>query len=277
MEPKTRNIVIVVVVLCLIACCCLVTVGGALAGNWLIRARELGVGWDRDRDMRPVEEPGAVSPQRFSQTFIVGDTPAINVNNFAGKITVRAGEPGTVQVLAEKKALTARRLEAIQLRMEQQGDTVIIRADFSLPASNASVDLEITVPANSQVTLRTGAGEVTLTGIQGTLDISTGAGTVRVQDAQGPALIETGAGAINYDGLPTGESRLHTGAGSISIALPREVSLQVDLNTGLGRIDTQIDVDGQVSSTRVSGLIGTGADGALTADTGAGSITIRYR
>jgi hypothetical protein len=276
MEPKTRNIVIVVAVLCLIACCCVLTVGGALAGNWLIRTRELGVDWERE--WRAGEQPGAVSPQRFSQTFVVGDTPTIDVENFAGKITVRAGEAGTIQVLAEKKAQTAPRLDAIQIQMDQKDDTVTVKSRVSSPSlSNVSVDLEITVPANSQVTLRTGAGEVTLTGIQRTLDVSTGAGTVRVRDAQGPARIETGAGTIDYDGLPTGESRMHTGAGSISIALPREANLQIDLNTGLGRIDTQIDVDGQVSPTKVSGLIGTGADGALTANTGVGAISIRYR
>jgi len=79
--------------------------------------------------------------------------------------------------------------------MGQKGDTVTVKSRVSSPSlSNVSVDLEITVPANSQVTLRTGAGEVTLTGIQRTLDVSTGAGTVRVRDAQGPARIETGAG-----------------------------------------------------------------------------------
>lgn len=277
MEPKTRNtIIIVVVILALVACCCLLAVGGALAGNWLIRARELGVDWSQD--WRPQEAPDGVSPQRFTQNFAVGNTPTLVIDNFAGKILVRAGNSGTIQVAAEKKALTARRMDAIQIRMDQEGDTVTIRVDHSLPtSSNVSVDLEITVPADSQITARTGAGTITLLEIQGSLDVSTGAGTITVRNAQGPARIETGAGSIDYDGLPTGESQMHTGAGSISIALPRGANLQIDLHTGLGRIDTQVNVDGEVSPTKVSGILGTGADGALTASTGAGAISIRYR
>ncbi len=276
MEPKTRNTIIIVVILALVACCCLLAVGGALAGNWLIRSRELGVDWGRD--WRPQEAPDGVSPQKYAQTFAVGNAPSIEVQNFAGKIMVRAGEAGTIQVLAEKKALTTRRMDAIQVRMDQAGDTVTVRADHSLPtASNMSVDLEITVPAGSRVTLRTGAGAITVMDIQGALDISTGAGTVLVKNAQGPARIETGAGTIDYEGLPTGESQMHTGAGTISIALPREANLQIDLHTGLGKIDAQVDVDGQISPTKVSGILGTGDDGTLTANTGAGAISIRYR
>lgn len=276
MEPKTRNIIIVVVVLGLVACCCLLTVGGVLASNWLIRNGELSVDWGQN--WQPQEAPDGVSPQTYAQTFTVGNAPAIEVQNFAGKIMVRAGDAGTIQVMAEKKALTTRRMDAIQVRMDQTGDTVTVRADHSLPtASNMSVDLEITVPAGSRVTLRTGAGSITLLDIQGALDISTGAGTVLVKNAKGPARIETGAGTIDYEGLPTGESQMHTGAGTISIALPREANLQIDLHTGMGKIDAQVDVDGQISPTKVSGTLGTGADGTLTANTGAGAISIRYR
>jgi hypothetical protein len=275
MEPKTRNVVVAVIILCLVACCCLLTVGGVLAGNWLIRTRELGVGWGEE--WRLVEDQSAVSPERFAETFEVGEMPTIEVDNFAGTITVRVGESGTVQVSALKKAPTARRLSAIQLRMDQNANAVTIKTQVSVSTGTTSVDLEITVPRNSHLVLHTGAGTIDLSGIQGPLDLSTGAGTIEVRDAQGTVHAETGAGNIDYEGAPAGESRLHTGAGSIAIALPRDANLSVDLQTGLGMIDAQIDVDGQVSARQVTGIIGTGIDGTLTANTGVGTISLRYR
>ena len=87
--------------------------------------------------------------------------------------------------------------------------------------------------------------------------------------------LDTGAGAIQYAGAPVEDLVLETGAGSITIFLPRDAAVELDLDTGVGSIDVDdFAVTGEVSARDVEGTIGAGGP-TIEAHTGAGGIDVR--
>jgi hypothetical protein len=229
---------------------------------------------------------------RQEQSFTVGDAPSLVVNNFAGDVSVRAGEGGTIRVVITRWASQEKDLDRIEVDMRERDGGVEIITDPPSGWRNISVDLEITAPASTRVDLHTGAGSVTvrdltgevraesgagdmrIEGASGELDAQTGAGDVDVRDASGPVRLETGAGSIDYQGRPRGNCRFETGAGSIRLRLPADVSVKVDLDSGAGDIDVAMKVDGKVSEGEVRGVIGSGEEGEVRAHTGAGNIDL---
>jgi hypothetical protein len=207
-------------------------------------------------------------------SFAVGDTPTLVVDNFAGDVTVRAGESGTIRVVATKWAGREKDLDRIEVRMDERDGEVEVITDPPSGWKNVSVDLEITAPAGTRAELRSGAGDVIVRDLEGDVRADSGAGDVDIRGASGEIDAHTGAGSIDYEGRPQGSCRFETGAGSIKLRVPDDVNVEVDLDTGVGSVDVSLPVDGQVSKDRVRGTIGSGDEGEIRARTGAGSIDL---
>jgi hypothetical protein len=137
--------------------------------------------------------------------------------------------------------------------------------------SNASVELEMTVPAGTRLDAGSGEGNVGIGGIAGKIEAHTGVGDFDVGGAAACSWLDTGAGSIRYQGTPQGNCRFETGAGNIAIGLPASPSVWVDLQTWTGRVDAGFDVDGEITERKVKGVIGSGAEGSIYARTGAGN------
>lgn len=184
----------------------------------------------------------SVSSQRYSElsdsSFAVGDSSVLEVDNFAGSVDVLPGNPGVVRVVAKKWAGDAGDLDQIEVEMIAVQNGVRVTTANPSALSNVSVDLEITVPPDTRPTLINGAGKT------------------------------------SYVGRAEGVSRFALGAGSITLKLPADVNVEVYLSIGAGSIDVDFLVDGQVSEHIVDGIIGTGADGRIEAQVGAGAIIV---
>jgi hypothetical protein len=66
------------------------------------------------------EEFGWAS-ERMVETFTVGSTPTVVIDNFAGAVSVHAGESGVIQVVAYKSASSERPLERIAVDVIAEG------------------------------------------------------------------------------------------------------------------------------------------------------------
>lgn len=216
--------------------------------------------------------------QRYSDTveesFAVGETPTLSVDNFAGDVIVRTGESRTVRVAATKRAAREKDLDRIDVLMEERDGEVSVETDPPSGLKNVSVDLEITVPSGATVDLHTGAGDIIVRDLDGDVRADSGAGDVDVRGTTGEIDAHTGAGSIDYRGRPRGNCRFDVGAGSIKLRLPDDVNVELDLDVGAGDIDVEFSVDGKVSNRQVTGTIGNGVDGEIRAHTGAGSIDL---
>lgn len=263
MESKNRNVGIIVVAILLVACCSLAALV-SLGGLFAVRSLNLDS-----------VDLGALSRERLEQSFEVGDAPVLDIQNFAGSVTVRPGDSGAVHVVAAKRAGTQRSLDRIKITVSEQGGGLSIRSRVSPPVSNASVELEITTPADTRLNVDTGAGAVEVRGITGPISVDSGAGQVDLRGARGPVIVDLGAGQIIYEGAPSGDCHFGTGAGEIVLLLPNDLNMEVDLSTGIGAVGVDYRVDGQVKPREVRGIIGDGSQGTISAHTGAGAITLK--
>lgn len=268
MEPKNRNLWIGIAILVVVLCCGAVVVAA------------IGLGWaffrvDRVSTDLDVFDFGPTQRARVEQTFEVGETPYLDLTNFAGTVNIRSGEDNLIRIVATKKAPSSSALDRINVSMDREGDRVTVSTTKRNNLSNASVDLEIVAPSRTELELVTGAGAIDIRDISGSIDAHSGAGTITVTGTSGSVRLGTGAGTIQYQGTPSGYCSFETGAGEIRLRLPADPDVRVDLNTGLGSIDLGYDVDGSISPREVRGIIGDGSRGSIFAGTGLGQISVR--
>lgn len=269
MERRNRNLWIIVAVIAVLLCICAVVTAALIAA---------GVGWFATA---PVFQEGGIGrvTEATEGVYAVGPAPMLEIDNFAGDVTVRAGESGQIRVIVEKKAASSEGLDRIRVDLEERDNGLRIRTSrSSTRIATESVDIEVFVPDDARLTLDTGAGNVQVEGVQGEIWAHTGAGNVEVWGATGPITLETGAGNIDYDGQPQGDATFDTGAGNITLRLPADANLALDLETGIGDIDLgAFAVQGDTSGNDVQGTLGTGQGANLKAETGAGNIDLVQR
>lgn len=262
---RTIWIVIAVILVGALLCCCVVAVGAAVAGLYAFPvSREMGIG--------RVEE-------RTEQIFTVGETPTLEVENFAGDVTVRSGEGDEIRVTVTKRAGSGSQLNRIDVDVSEQADGVEIRTSHpGTSIGGASVRLEVSVPNDARLELDTGAGNVVVDGVEGEISARSGAGNVRVEGAAASVELSTGAGNIDYEGDPQGDCTFDNSVGNVTLGLPANVDAEVRLTTGIGNVELGgFDVEGEISRTEVDGVIGTGEEATIEARTGAGNVVLIRR
>ncbi len=269
MESRNRNLWIILAVIAVLLCFCVLIVAIVIAAGAGLFAtmpvfQEVGIG-------RVTE--------RSEQAYPVGQAPMLTVDNFAGNITVRSGESGRIRVLVTKRAPTSSDLDRVNVDLSRTDNGLRIRTSRpGSPLSNISVEFEIYVPADARLDLDTGAGNVETDDVEGEILVHTGAGNVQVWGAAGTVALDTGAGNIDYEGEPRGRCTFDTGAGNITLGLPADANVEIDLQTGIGNISLGgFDVRGDTSGPDVSGTIGTGAQASIEAQSGVGNISLTRR
>jgi len=278
MESKNRNVWIIVAAVVALGCCCALA---AFAG--VMAMLEFSV---------PDFDLGSLQRERIDETFNVGGSPFLDITNFAGEVTIRPGQDGTIYVVATKRSMSRSNMDRIRVDMTQQGDTVVISTRTLSKTGSNSVALEITAPRGTRLELDSGAGNLDIRGldgpievdngagnisirdVDGDLDANSGAGTFDVRNVSGPVRLGLGAGEITYEGNPTGDCRFHTGAGNINLRLPDDLNVKVDLGSGLGRVDVDFAVAGTVKPREIRGTIGDGSQGTIRAQSGAGNVSL---
>ena len=176
--------------------------------------------------------------QRLEESFTVGDLSVLKVSNFAGKVILRQGSTGVINVVATKRAARAEDLDQLDVQMVALQNGVEVSATNSLQLIQVSVDFEITAPPDVQ------------------------------------PLIQVAAGSIDYEGSGIGQSSLMIAAGSVTVRLPADVNVEVLLTVGAGTISIGFPVVGLVEDQRIDGIIGTGVDGRIEASVAAGEIVV---
>lgn len=246
---------------------------------------------------------GDRSEGHFERTLKVSDKVTLYVDTGAGSINVHTGTGDSVNISARIRArgsftgMNARtKVERIESNppIRQEGNTIRIgRLDDSEVTKNVFIDYELTVPARTQLTTNTGAGNQTIVGLQlpieattgagrilvedvtGDAHLHTGAGNVEVRSAQGRLVADSGAGSIKASGDPKSDWDLRVGAGSIKVEVPAASSFELDANSGFGhvRVDQELGLDGSISSSHVRGKVGHGGP-VMRLNNGAGTIDV---
>ncbi|HEX8423490.1 MAG TPA: DUF4097 family beta strand repeat-containing protein, partial [Pyrinomonadaceae bacterium] len=194
-------------------------------------------------------------------------------------------------------------MRGVRLRAEQTGNTIQIIAEFDQAATRgerydtgAAVALDVWVPRNANVQVKSGDGRLRLSGIEGEIDLDTGDGAVDVTESKGRLRVQTGDGRVRvtgFDGdatVQTGDGRIaldgrftklsaRTGDGAITLALPAGMNARIQ--TDSERVINDISAVAEEAETETPERrvrhwrVGSGSGSQITLRTGDGQIFLR--
>jgi len=238
----------------------------------------------------------------WSKTYNLTGKPDLRIETSDANIRVSTWDQNSI----EAKVTTSRYKigeGGIRVEERQNGDTVEIEVryphhNFNVEWGQHRVDIEVRMPREGKVNLRTGDGKIEIAGLKGEMELHSGDGSESLDGVAGKLHAYTGDGHITASGrfdeleLKTGDGhvdvraaagsslasswRLETGDGNVSLELPGELAADVDLHTNDGHIDLDMPVAtaGKIRENEVRGKLN-GGGSLLTIRTGDGSIHLR--
>ena len=202
----------------------------------------------------------------WNHEYKVGAKPTVVVDCGDGNVRVVTG---TAQQVQARVTTSGWRIGPDDVRIDtnQSGDRVEItirvpREHFSF--GSRSIEVNLTVPATSDLDLHTSDGNVTVSSVKGSQRIRTGDGNVDVRGADGTLSAQSGDGNLTIDGrfdqldLRSGDGEiratagqgskmamgwsLSSGDGDITLRVPENFSANLDAHTGDGHVSVDFPV-----------------------------------
>lgn len=238
----------------------------------------------------------------FERTLSVSGQVDLDVVTGSGNIDVRAVGGSTVRVRALIRARdlfgmsAAEKVRYIESHppIEQTGNVIRIgRFEDREYTRNVTISYELDVPPDTRLKARSGSGNVTAGGLNGTIEMNSGSGNVRASNIGGEVRAQTGSGNVEIDSV-RGNLQAGTGSGNIraqgiggglrahsgsgSVHAEQTAPGDADLETGSGNIDA-VGVRGGLRARTGSGRIDVGGEpsGGWTVNAGSGNVTIRLK
>jgi DUF4097 and DUF4098 domain-containing protein YvlB len=223
----------------------------------------------------------AATTGHFERTLKVSGNVDLDVASGSGNITVHTGGGDTVYVSAKIHASNSwlfggnaeekvRRIEQ-NPPVEQTGNIIHIgRSEDHDLFRNISIDYDLTVPAQTHLTSRTGSGDEMISGLKLPLTAKTGSGNITVENISAETRVSSGSGDLKINSIH-GPLFAQTGSGNINAD---GVAGEVVANSGSGNVEVhQVGASGSVRAETGSGNIKLhGVKGGLRADAGSGDI-----
>jgi hypothetical protein len=231
-----------------------------------------------------------------TKTFTVAAPVTLTIQNPAGNVTIRRGGGDQVSVQVTKvvrtlnQSVATRELNAMVVNTTQNGNTIQVQSDYSTSffdgvRSSRSVDLLVTTPQQTAVTLRLNAGNATVSDLTGKMDVQLNAGNLTVSGTQvtDNSSLRADAGNItaNLSMTPKATLSVQVNAGNASLTLPSDTPSRLDARVNVGSINVtgwSIPVSHPTPpSAAASGDLGANATGDLHVQVNVGAITLRAR
>jgi DUF4097 and DUF4098 domain-containing protein YvlB len=241
------------------------------------------------------------SAEQWSKTYNISGRPELRIETTDANIRVDTWDQKTIEATVVS-AYYKFGPGGLQLEERQTGDTVEINLRFphnfvSFNFGSHRVDINIHMPRKGRASLHTGDGRIDLSGLSGEMDLSSGDGSETIHGVEGSLHAKTGDGRINAEGrfdalyLRTGDGRievraspgstlaeewmLHTGDGSVNLAVPENLAADLYLHTGDGHIAVGVPMttEGRIKENEVHGKLNGGGK-LITVHTGDGSISL---
>jgi hypothetical protein len=233
-------------------------------------------------------------------TFATPTRPRLTIAIPRGRISVTAADTQETTVALSARHGDAGALDWIaQAEVAQIGDEIVVRGptiSWTLFGGVGPIDAVIRTPQGADAALRigaggietdgrlghviansgagavrvsdcddadvkSGAGEIEVGAVAGSVEATTGAGRVKLGRVGGDARVKTGMGSVSLTGA-AGEARFTTGRGSIRVG---EVGVAVDAHTASGDIDVGRAAHGSVRARTVSGRVTVGVPRGVAA------------
>jgi DUF4097 and DUF4098 domain-containing protein YvlB len=237
----------------------------------------------------------------WSKTYTVEHAPQVRVDTSDADIRLDTWDQNKIEVhvVTENWKIGEGGIKIIE---RQTGDAVEIEVrfphrSFVFDVGRRRVVVEIHMPREGKVSLRTGDGRVSVSHLKGEMEVYSGDGRLDLDDVQGTLRAHTGDGSIRAAGrfdavdVTSGDGHVslmvrpgsrverswdvRTSDGSVNLEIPSDLAADIDLHTGDGRItmNLPLTVEGKFSNQDVHGKLNGGGN-RLVVHTGDGSITV---
>ncbi|MGH3621375.1 MAG: DUF4097 family beta strand repeat-containing protein, partial [Sciscionella sp.] len=166
-----------------------------------------------------------------------------------------------------------------QAKVEQSGRRIVVRTSQAPPLKLVPLAVTVQAPSGSQLDLRSGTAEVTVTGRAGQVQLDCGTGDVTVDHADGRVDVHTGSGAVRLGPMLAG-LKARSGSGDIEVSSVGDtasvvtasgdvwlgaVQADVTVRTGAGDLTVADASRGQLALVTGSGKITVGVHAGITA------------
>jgi DUF4097 and DUF4098 domain-containing protein YvlB len=165
---------------------------------------------------------------RIEKHFAVQNKPMITVRNASGRVQVKAWNKNEVQVIwTDASGKNAVDTEQAGNRVE-----VITRLkEQTVAAEDLKVDFEITVPAESELSVRTNSGNVTVDSVHGDMTFDTVGANLQLSDVAGYMVIKTIDGSLVCTRC-AGKLEANSISGNVQMLQPALDSIRVQTSSG---------------------------------------------
>ncbi len=187
-----------------------------------------------------------MSQETFQETFSVEGLPMVSIGNVRGQVTVQPGEPGVVSIRAVRHNGERGSRTEVEIWQEQDG-SVHARARhdqksrlLSFMDSPAKVDFTVTVPPETNLSVKCVSADMDVHGLHGELLLKSVSGRIAVRELAGEPAFESVSGRISGEKV-SGPLTIKTVSGKVILKesdLPgltaTSVSGAMELDTPLG-------------------------------------------
>jgi DUF4097 and DUF4098 domain-containing protein YvlB len=243
-----------------------------------------------------------VHADEWSKNYTITGKPDLRVQTSDANLNVDTWDKNTIDVHVTSNHYKIGN-GGITIDEHQNGDSVDIELRYphhigiNFGIGNYRVDVNIHMPREGHVSLRTGDGAIVLANFKGNMELESGDGHEEISAVDGSLHAHTSDGRISANGrfdsldLHTGDGRvearalpgssvnsdwnIRSGDGSVSLQLPENFAADVDLRTGDGHISVgfPVTVQGNLGDKNIHGKLNGGGN-LLSIHTGDGSIRI---
>jgi hypothetical protein len=226
-----------------------------------------------------------VQADDYAKSFTVANRANVRVDTNDGSVSVTTGDTQQVEFRVEYQGYALNK--SLDIESSQHGDEVELTArisntwHFSIGMMRR-LHIEVRMPKDADLQVRTGDGSIKAAGVSGTIDLHSGDGSLTVRSLKGSLRLHTGDGSIEGTDLDgkcdavSGDGRIRltgrfdvlsvksgdgsvgvealhgskldsgwnisSGDGGIDVALPGDLPANIDASTSDGHISSDIPI-----------------------------------
>jgi putative adhesin len=221
----------------------------------------------------------------YAKTYTVSNRATVHVDTDDGSVNVTTGDTKNIEFRVEYEGYELHK--SLEISSDQHGDEVELTAriprgwHFSM-GMRRRLHVEVRMPKDADLQVRTGDGSVKASNVAGNIDLHSGDGALTVSALKGAIRLHTGDGSIEASDLDgkcdatSGDGRIRlagrfdaltarsgdgsvsvdvlrgskldsswsitSGDGSIDVAVPADLPANIEASSGDGRITTDIPI-----------------------------------
>lgn len=191
---------------------------------------------------------GVGSSAQEARVFAFGNgiTPNVVITNDVGSISVHSGSGNQVSVSATKQSNGfLGNPNDVQVKYAQTADGISVAvANNSNFFNSESVNFDVTVPNNANLTLKTDTGSIDVNSVNGVLSLTSDTGSISAtaDSLTGSSTFQSDTGSVTFNGeiaQDQGQQYLfRTNTGAVNVTLPSSSQFHLNASTSTGSCDT---------------------------------------